>query len=213
MLPGSVHLFMCLAGLVLCTPNAAKSEVESVVAEIIGRTRQMQGTYSVYMWNEVTPMDKAPFAEWSAEFHSGNLHRVENPNIRIIANCKTMSGTFIELQTQKRIEGPQVAKMACGINANPKIRSARKIGAKRTAFGKVTVIELTDASERRTYDVTDDGILLGSTIGELGRGGHVWVVNKAIHVSRDIPASDIFSVESLEHSFVAQQFRQPHGGK
>lgn len=204
---------MCLAVLVLCIPIAAKSEVESGVAEMIKRTRQMQGTYSVYMWNEVTPKGKVPFAEWSAEFHSGNLHRVENPNIRIIADCKAMSGTFIDLQTQKRIEGPQVAKMACGINANPKILSARKIGAKRTAFGKVTVIELTDASERRTYDVTGDGILLGSTIGELGKGGHVWVVNKATHMSRDIPASDIFSIESLEHSFVAQQFRQPQNGK
>jgi hypothetical protein len=206
-------MLLCLVGLAFGPSTAANSTIDPEVIEIILRTRETQGTYAVYMWNEVTPKDKTPFAEWSAEFHSGNLHRVENPNIRMIADCKAMTGTFLEIQTQKRIEGAQVARMACGINSNPKILSARKIGFEKSDFGDVTEIEIIDTSERRTYKVTFDGILVGSTIGEVAKGGHVWVVNRAFYVSRIITESDIFSENSLNRSFVSQKFRVPSGGK
>lgn len=199
----------CFAVLASCGPIGAKPTVEPEVAKIIASTRENAGIYAIYMWNEVTPKGKKPFAEWSAEFHSGHLHRVENPNIRIIADCKALTGTYLNVESGERFDDPSVAKAACGINANPEISSARKLQKKETPFGDAVEIEIIDKSERRTYEVSEDGILLGSTIGDKGEGGYVWVINKATHLSRTLPEGDNFSAQSLSRSVVAARFRQP----
>ncbi len=204
-----VRVSVCAVALTTCSATEAQPSIDPEVVTLISRTRETQDTYSVYAWNEVTPKGKAPFAEWSAEFHSGHLHRVENPKIRMIADCKAKTGIFTNVATGERFSDPSVAKMACGIQANAEILSARKLEPKETAFGEATVIEIVDAVERRTYDLSDDGILLGQTIAEKGKGGHRWVINYATHVSRKLPEDDIFSERSLDRSVVATQFRQP----
>lgn len=198
----------CAAYLTSCNPTGAKSAIDPDVAALISRTRETQDTYAVYMWNDVTPKGKVPFAEWSAEFHSGNLHRVENPTIRMVADCKAKTGVFTNIETGERFSGPSVARMACGIQANAEILSARKLGIKNTAFGEAIVIEIVDESERRTYDILEGGILLGQTISEKGDGGHRWVFNQATHVSRKLPDGDIFLEESLGRSVVSGEFRK-----
>jgi hypothetical protein len=165
------------------------------------------------MWNEVTPKDEKPFEEWSAEFHSGDLHRVEIPKIRIVADCAAMNGTQLNVETGERFTDSSVAKTACGINANPEIVSARKLGKETTAFGKAVAIEIVDARERREYYVSEDGILLRTVISDTGNGGHRWVVSQATHVSGTLPEGDIFSEQSLDRSIVAAEFREPPSSK
>ena len=200
----------CLAGLASFSVDGdAKPDAEPDVAKIIALTREMQGTYAVYFWNKITPKNHKPFEEWSAEFHSGYLHRVETPKVRVIANCKAKTGTYFILETGEYFSGSEVAKSACGINANPQILSARILGNKTTPFGKAIAIEIIDPSERRTYDISPQGILLGATIAEIGESGHMLLINKATHLSWVVPTGDNFSKRSLSRSVVAEHFRQP----
>lgn len=200
------------AVLFIVGPACAKPTIDPEAAKVISLTRETQATYSLYVWNKVTPVDEMAFDEWSAEFHSGDLHRVEIPKVRIVADCEAMIGTQLNVETGERFSDPSVAKAACGINANPEIVSARKLGIKSTSFGKATGIEIIDSRERREYDVSDDGILLRTVISNKGKGGHRWVVAQATHVSRTLPEGDIFSEQSLDRSVVAAEFReQPTG--
>ena len=199
-----------LAGLAsFSVGGGAKPNAEPDVAKVIALTREMQGTYAVYFWNKITPKNYTPIEEWSAEFHSGNLHRVETPKVRVIANCKAKTGTYLKLETGERLSGSDVAKSACGINANPRILSKRVLAIKKTSFGKAVAIEIIDASERRTYDVSDDGILLGATISDKGKDGYSLFTNNATYLARKLPEGDYFSEKSLERSMVAARFRQP----
>jgi cysteine synthase len=194
------------AALLATASLMAKSAIDPEVATLISQTRETRSIYAVYMWQKITPKGEETIESWSAEFHSGNLHRVEIPEVRIVADCEAMTGTQYIVETGERLSGIEIAKAACGIQANSKIVSARKLGTRKTSFGKATIIEIIDPSERRTYDISDEGILLGQTISDKGKGGHLWVSNKAMEVLRELPDDDIFSEKSLERSVVHTYF-------
>jgi hypothetical protein len=190
-------------------PIAAKPLVDAEVASVIALTRETQSIYSAYFWNKITPDGIAPIEEWSAEFHSGHQHRVETPRDRIIADCKAMTGVHLNVETGEIIEGAKVAKVACGINANPKILSTRKYTNMMTRYGEAFRIEINDSEFRRTYDVSKEGILMAATIRDAGVGGKMRLINKATYISRKLPKGDIFSVDSLYGSVVAERFKKP----
>jgi hypothetical protein len=81
------------------------------------RSQQTTATYSLFAWNDV-PDGRDIKDGWSAEFHRANLHRVETPSVRIIANCKEMTGTRLLVATGEKLSDRSVAKAACGINGN-----------------------------------------------------------------------------------------------
>jgi hypothetical protein len=116
---------------VISSPILAKTTIDTEVAGIIALTRETQSTYAAYFWNKITREGEEPIGEWSAEFHSGHMHRVETPRERIIADCKTMTGTYLSVETGERIRGTKVANAACGINTNQLIISGRKLGNKK----------------------------------------------------------------------------------
>ena len=87
------------------------------VGEIIARSKLTREMYAVYFWNRIERPGQQPEEEWSAEFNSGDLHRVETPRDRIVADCAASTGTYLSLSTGKVITGPQVAGVACGIRA------------------------------------------------------------------------------------------------
>jgi hypothetical protein len=209
---GRLAIAFCTAVSLAFVPACAKSTIDPEAAKIISLTRETKGTYALYVWNKVTPKDAEPFEEWSAEFHSGDLHRVELPRIRIVADCAAMIGTKLDVETGERFTDTSVAKAACGINANPEMLSARKLGVKSTPFGKATTVQIVDSRERREYDVSEDGVLLRTIILDNDKGRHRWVVAEATHVSRTLPEGDIFSDQSLDRSVVAAEFREQPAG-
>jgi hypothetical protein len=206
-LKNRIVLFVVLLG--TCAEILAQPIIGKEVVNIIALTRETQSTYAAYFWNAITREGEEPVGEWSAEFHSGNLHRVETPRDRIIADCKAMTGTYLVIETGELIEGPEVAKAACGINANQKIISKRKLANVRTQFGEASRIEINDSEFRRTYDVSKESVLLAGTMSDAGKDGKLRMINKATHVSRLLPKGDIFSVVSLYRSVVAEKFKRP----
>ena len=77
-------LFLCLAG-TACTPadQGERAKVEAIIA----RSKLTRATYAVYAWNKMQHPEQPAVEEWSAEFNSGSLHRVETPRDRVIADC------------------------------------------------------------------------------------------------------------------------------
>jgi hypothetical protein len=53
------------------------------VAAVVDRTKSTRATYAIYTWIRISRLGQPPHEEWSAEFNSGALHRVETPRDRV----------------------------------------------------------------------------------------------------------------------------------
>ena len=205
----SAALTAMLAASLVSAPAAAAQDGQSRVLEVLERTKTTRVTYALYMWNRVMPADQAPREEWSAEFHSGDLHRVETPLARAVADCAAGTGTAFFVDSGEYVEGPQVARSACGINTNIVFQSAEWVGEVRTRFGVADRVRIVDEQNVRHYDVSRDGILLGSTYAENAPGERLQLSTVATAVLRTLPEPDMFDRDSLARSFVAEVYRQP----
>lgn len=192
---------------VACVSSACAQEndIDPAAMSVVERTRTTDGTYSVFSWNVIThPGPEAAAEEWSAEFHSGSLHRVETPRDRLVADCERMTGTHLHVSTGEVVERPEIARAACGVQANSRILSAEFVGQEDSPFGLIDRIELNDPQNVRTYAVAANGAIVGSTI-EL-KDGTVLLASKAVEMLEAAP-QNIFTVESLSRSAVPQKFR------
>ena len=184
---------------------AAVAAIDQRAQEVIERSRKTTATYSLYMWNKVDRPNEGPGEEWSAEFHKGTLHRVETKDVRVVADCAAVMGTYIDVNTGETSTNAQAARVACGISAATPIRSAEWIARVKSRFGPVDRIRVTDDKNIRTYDVTDDGALVGGMIADLD--GTVRLEGIAAGLLSTLPEEDMFSKESLQRSVVPDQYR------
>jgi hypothetical protein len=194
--------------LIGCNKLNAQKPIDLDILALITKTRITQTTYSLFSWNRINPPNGEIIEEWSAEFNSGNFHRVETPRNRIIANCQAMTGTMIDLDTGKLNSGKSIANAACGINANIEILSAKKIGRIKTEFGIADGIEIVDAYQIRTYHISKNGILLAATIYGKQQDRPIFLKNWATHVDNALPSDNVFSKASLYKSFVPKRWQQ-----
>jgi hypothetical protein len=195
---------IAIAASVFASTACAQYSVEPSAMQIIEKTRTTRATYSVFNWNVITPPGSDPVEEWSAEFHKGTLHRVETPRDRLVANCEEMTGTHLNVANGEIIERPEIARAACGVQANSRILSAEFVGQEDSRFGTIDRIELRDPQNVRTYAIAANGAIVGSTI-EL-KDGAVLLDSKAVAMLDTTP-QDIFTVESLSKSAVPKEFR------
>jgi hypothetical protein len=162
-------------------PSEAQDPQDKRVSAALALSRETKATYSLYSINRITQDDKT-IEEWAAEFHSENMHRVETPRDRIIADCRAGTGTALNLATGQRSSGPQYAKAACGVNANIPI--------------------LSDKYQIREYSILANGVLAEAKITERGPPKKLRLTNCPILVTKKLPEHDIFSIESLGKSVV-----------
>jgi hypothetical protein len=174
------------------------------VRAVIAKTRDTHATYSLFSWNVITPPDAPPYEEWSAEFNAGFLHRVETPRIRVIANCKLRSGMLLEVETGRTTEGPEVAATACGIDNSQPFIEASLVGESKGKWGTVTNLRIRTADMFRTYAIEPRGIIVAETISD--PDGQLRLTMKAREIRNWVPR-DIFTVGSLQQSFVGNDFR------
>lgn len=191
--------------LALVGVGTAFAETESAADRLIALTRETHATYTLILRNRILRPDGSVYEEWSAEFHDGTLHRVETPRDRVIADCEAGTGSYTDFRNGKLIDGPSVAGMACGINANSPIISAKIEGMRESRFGRATHLVVHDPNYIRTYDVAENGALVGATISD--RSGKRLLTNWAVYLSSDVPPG-IFSRDSLGHSAVSERFRR-----
>ncbi len=187
---------------------ASRAEIEKV-AQIISRTKTVSTTYAVYFWNHGRSPSLASADEWSAEFHSGSLHRVETPRDRVVANCAEGTGAYLNLASGLVSKGPGVAAAACGINTNRQFIAVKWMGRVQSFSIPADRIQLTDSSNIRTYDVSDDGVILASVYALRDPQKSTELETFAVSLSAVLPDKSMFDEASLQKSFVPEQFKKP----
>ena len=197
------------ASMSACTPAAASHEdVSPRALELLERTKQVTETYAVYNWNWITLHNQEPTEEWSAEFHSGHLHRVETPIARVVADCQKHNGYSLFLPTGKIVEGPEVAAAACGIATNAQFTAAEWLSVVQTSFGEAQRIRITDQELIREYDISEEGVLLRTTYTEINPRRKLLLKVDAVALENTLPSADMFDKDSLSRSFVPDRFRE-----
>jgi hypothetical protein len=192
-------------------PAPAAGEANAKVLEVLTRTKTTTKTYALYLWNRITPPGGAPIEEWSAEFHSGDLHRVETPHDRLVANCRTGAGFAYSMETGRSSEGAWIARTACGIDTNRPFLSAEWQGRVQTPSGEADRVTIVTAELVRRYDISPDGVILATRFADNAPGEAVRLVNWAVAVEAALPAPDIFDRASLARSVVPERYKQPPG--
>lgn len=196
----------CSASVVFAQANPSSQER---ALEILKQTKTTTATYVVYTKDYVSIDGKKPFQSWSAEFHSGDLHRVETMKHRLVANCRERTGFFVNLETGELRDGPSVANAACGVNSNNKLVSAEWLGTVSTPFGEADRIQLSDEVHIRAYDVLKrNGALLRATYAAADDDQRIQVWQETLAVTDTLPSLDIFDPESLSESFVPEEYKK-----
>lgn len=190
---------------IFCAASSLAATSNGEAEKTIALTRETRGTYSVFFWNVITRPGNPVQAEWSAEFHKGALHRVETPRDRVVANCEKGTGTYLNVESGERIEGPKVAKAACGIQANSRILETRFLGTKSGKWGRSRSVWIRDPENIRTYSIADSGAIIFATIDDL-ESRHL--LRMAATYLYDTAPDNIFSAESLARSAVAEKYRK-----
>lgn len=185
-----------------CAP-AREPSIDPEAKSAIERSQRTSATYSDFAWNDVPDGGEIQDG-WSGEFHQGDLHRVEAPHVRIVADCKKMIGTRLLVATGEKLTDPSVAKAACGIDANSEIEAAEWLGRHPTKYGMVDRIRIMDAKTVRTYEVLDNGVLVTGVYEALD--GRPLVNNWSVAVLDTVP-DGIFSEASLERSVVPVEYQ------
>jgi hypothetical protein len=186
-------------------PPAADPSIERALP-VLERTKTTRATYALYSWAWVEDADGGNRDGWLAEFHRGGLHRVETPDVRVVADCDAQTGTAVDVRSGERSTGRHFALIACGINTARPMREATWLGSGPSRFGPVDRLRIVDDEEERFYAVDRDGILVGAEIHTPGGG---WCLqSEPLAVERSLPEGDLFSVVSLDRSFVPEHFRR-----
>jgi hypothetical protein len=189
----------------LCAGTAqAQAAIDQRAQEVIDRTRTTRANYSLFSWNHASVKEGPVLDEWSAEFNRGNLHRVETPRDRLVADCEAHTGVHVNLQTLAVSRGLEVAKAACGVQANSKILSASYDGRGDGRFGLADRITVRDPENLRTYEVAANGAIVGATIRS--EDGRVSLKMWTVALENEAP-NDIFTEESLTESAVPEKYR------
>lgn len=197
--------FLCAAA----SPETSSKEDADRALSILARTKTTTATYSLYSWNRITPPGRPVTEEWSAEFNYGPLHRVETPRDRLVANCVEKSGTAYHVPTAQTFSGAGVSGAACGINTDKPMISIRYVGHVVDRAGQADRVEVTDADNIRTYDVTSEGILI-RTIYALNTPEKPTVLDvETVALARTLPRQSIFNAGSLSESVVPDAYKKP----
>ena len=200
-------LFSALAGAACAKASEPAPDPRAKAA--FDRTKRTQETYALYSWNWVKGSGLETGPHWSAEFHRGNLHRVETPHVRLVADCAAGTGTMLQVGSGKTESNSAIAGAACGINSNFQIRNLEWLGRKATRFGPVDMLRVVDPEDERIYAVDQTGVLVASEIFPRDKGSGSCLQQEPLAVETTLPAADMFSAESLRNSFAAARFRSP----
>jgi hypothetical protein len=125
----------------------------------------------------------------------------------VIADCKAQTGVALSLTTGKTVEGPFVARAACGVNTNKVFTATAWDGLVGTPFGPADRIRLTDKDDIRTYDISPAGVILHSTYVQNSPQRPIGLLSEAVAVLSELPSPDLFDKASLARSYVPDHFK------
>jgi len=182
-----------------------RTRAEELAQQVIERTRTTQATYFVVTANEIY-RDDGTIREFAAELNQDDLHRVETPRDRIVANCRTGWNAHLNLATGKVSYGDQASGSVCGIDPTAIIEDQAITGSRQSQFGLLQLLRIARIDGTRTYEVAANGAIVGETLADVT--GKVRLVERAILLSDQLPAGDIFSEASLAKSVLSDELKR-----
>jgi hypothetical protein len=203
-----VLLLLCaLSGPAPAKKRPAKVPADPRAQEVFDRTKAIRATYAIYDWNWRRGDDGRASLHWSAEFHRGSSHRMETPDLRAVAHCLTREATLFEIRSGSTHSHAWIANAICGIRSDRIIHRLDWVGRKESRFGPLDTIRVTDLLNERFYSVDPAGIIVATEYFSRDAGLKGCVQTEPMAIEKDLPAGDIFSVESLERSVVPEKYR------
>jgi hypothetical protein len=104
-----------------------------------------------------------------------------------------------------------VANAACGINTDKPFLGMEALGRIATPYGNADRVRVTDADNIRTYDVTDDGVLVHTAYENNNSKKPITLDSETMALERALPSVDMFSETSLRTSLVPAVYRKARG--
>lgn len=199
---------LILAAALLTGAQAVDDGGEAVVL----RTKTTTATYSAYQWNTIRDAEGNPSASWAAEFHSGDLHRLEVEGVRIVANCRTHEGYVFDVKSGETSDNDTVWLAACGIDTADQIVAIDRLPSLPGKNGALDVIRITTKPWVRYYAVDRDGVIVRSHRVAPNGSPSPCLQNEAVAILSSLPARGMFTRASLAKSFVPQRYRDPPKG-
>ncbi|HEX8513624.1 MAG TPA: hypothetical protein VF688_11035 [Allosphingosinicella sp.] len=201
-------LLCALAGPAPAKKRPAKIPADPKAQEVFDRTKNVRAAYALYDWNWRRGDDGRVSLHWSAEFHRGSSHRMETPDLRAVADCSTRKGTLLEIRSGLTQSHAWIANAICGIRSDKIIYGLEWVGRKDSRFGPVDTIRVTDLLNERLYTVDEVGIIVATEYFSRDAALKGCVQTEPVSIEKELPAADIFAVESLERSFVPEKYQK-----
>lgn len=189
-------------GILLACSSAIAGDDNAAALAVLERTKTTRATYTIHIWNRVTNPGKPAFEEASVEFHKGDLHRIETPRDRVVADCRAKTGAHLSVETGEITEGPEIAAFACGINTNFPILSIEILPNAETKFGVAQRVRVADKQNIREYSILENGALAKTTYTENRIAGQVLVVAEATLIENSVSEHVMFDKASLGRRYL-----------
>ena len=166
-------------------------------------------TYAAYDWMVERDQEGANRDAWTAEFHRGHWHRIENPWRRVITNCETGETYSYEISNGLIDQWTDKTNAVCGISDRTGIESVVRLpGLTDPVFGPLDVIRVTDARLTRTYQVNPHGALIRIDWAATDGSRYPCFIQHPVAYSAELPAEDIFSQASLSQTVTPENYRE-----
>ncbi len=176
---------------------------------VVQRTKTTRATYTAYEWNVVRDDEGNPQDGWAAEFHSGDLHRLEIAGARIVANCRTHEGHIYDVKAGETQDSDTIWLTACGIDTTDQIVAVDRLAPIADKSGPLDVIRIKGGAWVRFYAIDRNGVIVRSNRIAANGSPSPCVQNRAVAILPTLPARDLFTRASLAKSFVPERYRQP----
>ena len=194
-----------VSGLIACLPGCANA-TDGGAEAIANLTRTTISTYAAYEWGGAVNENGSTEEHWTAEFHSGDWHRMEGPNMRVVANCRTHVGFFYDVTKNESTDAPNAYRGACGIYASPDGTSAIRLPSVESASGRLDRIQITDQKFVRDYAVTSSGVIMASDWNPKSGLQFPCIRSRTVAVVDKLPEGVIFSRQSLALQVTPQKY-------
>ena len=193
------------AAMALLAGSAADDGAQSV----LDRSRTTTETYAAYDWMVERDLEGANGDAWTAEYHRGHWHRVENPWRRVISNCETGETYSYEVSSGLIEQWTDRTNAVCGISDRTGIKSVVRLpGLTDPVFGPLDVISVSDARLTRVYQVNPKGALIRIDWAATDGSRYPCFIQHPVAYSAELPAEDIFSQASLSQTVTPENYRE-----
>lgn len=202
---GFIEVKTALLSLVLLGGTVA----DSGSREVLERSRATTADFAEYEWMVERDEEGVSQDGWAAEYHRGHMHRIENPWRRVISNCETGETYSYEVSSGRVDQWTDKTNAICGISDRTGIESLVGFPSLTdAAFGPLDTIRISDARLTRTYQVNPQGALIRVDWFSTDGSRYPCFIQHPVAYSANLPAQDIFSVESLSKIVTPEQYQQ-----